>query len=153
MPSKTMIDMINQVEIQATDAVDRARIVAAAVAVAISRTRPIPSAPVVSPPSYFVDQVLPQALSLIDEYNEEIILDVKYCTEMLRTFWMVRYTAAHNSHAVVPAGSYTFFETMMGVPNMVAEVDMCFFAKYQLPIYLLAVYAQNVIDEKKGGPQ
>lgn len=78
------------------DASNRGRILAIAVALAVSSKLPLPSLALeVEPSNYYSTGVGMGANDYIGCFNEEIVFDVRYCRDAVRQFWLLRYSAAY----------------------------------------------------------
>jgi hypothetical protein len=100
-----------------TDATQRSRIIAAAVATAVAGQASLPTAPVDTPAIYFAGTVMQAAAKAVSSVNEKIIFDCKLAVEWARVLWLVRYGAAHPVAKPIFGTSHSFFESTMGVPR------------------------------------
>lgn len=129
---------------QVTDIYARPHVVAATVALAISRLLPIPSAPVEDYSNFYTTQALPTARTLVDQFNSGVIIDCKQVLELTRQFWNLRYNAAHPLILGFATTKYGFFDTIIGVGLFVSEEAHCMLNEHKDKILLLAGEVANV---------
>lgn len=132
--------------------VDQGRIVAAAVAMAVSAKASLPSSPVASLAEYYGSQVLPAAMDTISGFGEGVVFATKTALENVQLFWKMRYYAAHpvcmmdrdmqfniesmlNDTAV---GGFNFSTLWSGGAKLVSTDQDAFFTKYKKEIMILA---------------
>lgn len=140
---------------------DQSRIVATAVALAVSSTAPLPSSQVESLVEYYSGQVLPNAMLTISEFGETVVFASKTALEYTQTFWKMRYYAAHpasmldNSFAwnienMLNQGSVDNlnFGTLWngGVKLVSTEMD-AFMNQYKKEILILSAYIMTLLTE------
>lgn len=126
MNRSELMTFVGQIENTVSDLSCRTKVAAAAIAVAVAQTRHLPSAPVISGPAYYIEQVLPKVMDIVSQFNEVVVIDTGGCLEMIRQFWMVRYTAAHPATLPVFQPNTCFFDMLTGVNVQVSEELQCF---------------------------
>ena len=129
------------------DAGSRSKIIAMAVAVALSNANHIPSSEVGNVNEYFNTQVLPKIRMMIGEFNENVVFDAAGAVEYTKTFWMLRYTAAHPVSSPIYNYDCSFFEAMMGVGTFVSSDTNVFCEKFKVAILALSTSAAIIFAE------
>jgi hypothetical protein len=94
---KQCMDLSDQAENQVSDAVLRAKVLTAAIALAIVDTLPLPSGAVTDSTEYFLNQLQPGLMNTVSIMNECIVFDTRACLEQVRNLWKVRYHCAYRS--------------------------------------------------------
>jgi hypothetical protein len=125
----------------------RSRIIATAVALAVSRVVSLPSAAVEAPGTHYNFTVLSEVQRYIGEFNEEVVFDVRLALAAAREFWMLRYQAAHveTFAMIVPAAG--FYDNLIGVPTYVDKDSCCFNNQHLVAIFALAGQALALIRQ------
>jgi hypothetical protein len=129
---------INEIE-------SRSRIVATAVALAVSRVVSLPSTAVEAPGTHYNFTVLPEVQRHIGEFNEEVVFDVRLALAAAREFWMLRYHAAHVEAFVQIDPGAGFYDNLIGVATYVDKDSCCFNNRNLIAIYTLAGQALGLI--------
>jgi hypothetical protein len=80
---------------------DQSRIVAIAVALAVSSQAQLPSSSVDNQLAYYGEQVHPFVCEKISEVGEAVVFASKSALEYAQLFWKMRYTAAFPNHMLV----------------------------------------------------
>lgn len=146
---------------------DQGRIVAMAVAYAVSAQASIPSSPVDDVAQYFNTQVQQGAIVKISQLNEGVLFAAKSALEFVNVFWKQRYYSAHPSitieasqfalslHASVKEEERQAFDfsTIMsgGLVTMSIETAK-FLNKYKLEIAILAGEMYWHLKDKEATP-
>lgn len=128
-----------------TDSTKRSRIIAVAIAVAISNLAVLPTSQVSAPSNHFNMQVLPCVNALVSQFNENLIFDCKAVVEHVRSFWMLRYTATHPSSRPIYSLNMTFFEAMQGVGTFVSPELYQFTSEFRDQILYLSTVAAEIV--------
>lgn len=129
------------------DASVRGKIIAAAVAVAVASKLGLPSAAVDNPADYFEQQLRETARSLVGEFNEAMTFDFRGSCALVRSYWLVRCSAAYPLNAAVFGARYGYFDALCGV-GMHVEPDHYEFAnRYKSEILALAGVACGILGE------
>lgn len=140
---------IEQANLIVTNPLQKLAITTSAVALAISNTQHLPSSIVENPIEYFNINLLTGIKSIVSEWNESIILDIKVIIEQVRIFWLVRYTAAYPLSRVVYSAKGDFFSTVNGVYNYVPPVLLDFLnGEDRITILLLSNTATTILLTK-----
>ena len=101
----------------------RSAVVAAAVASAVAQTLEIPSSKVVSPEAYFNTTHALKAREVIGDFNNVAVLNYDRACDLVRRFWILRYTALHGSVAY----NFTngcFAECVTGIKYVLSPEDL-----------------------------
>lgn len=128
---------------------DRSRIVAAAVAVAVAAQVGLPSSPVEDASLYYTQQALARLEATLGEFNENLVFDLSLALQYARQFWMTRYRAAHPEASSFVMSSCGFFETLSGVPLHVSPQDVQFLNANKDAVLQLAAAAAGVLATLK----
>lgn len=129
------------------DSMMRARIVAAAVGLALCNAAPLPTSAVDNPASFFVSTVQPSANNALSQLNENVIFDCKTACEFFRSFWLMRYAVAHPLSRPLYAINDCFFDSICGVGNFVSPQSQEFLNKYGKEVLIVAMAASEVFAE------
>jgi hypothetical protein len=130
---------------QISELENRSRIIATAVALAISRVVSLPSTAVDAPGTHYNFTVLPEVHHLVGEFNEEVVFDVRLALAATREFWMLRYHAAHVEVFVQVDPAAGFYDNLIGVATYVDKDTCCFNNQHLVAIYTLAGQALGLI--------
>jgi len=104
------------------DVTTRARVLAAAVGIALSREIALPSSVVEDPTNFYNMQNLAGVRDAVGNINENIVLDCKDALEWTRNLWLVRYYAAHpQPHAYYGGDTGTFFESYFNASTLISS--------------------------------
>lgn len=114
-------DFVQQAQSQVPDALKRSRVVAAAVAVAISMSQSLPSGEVNHAGEYFTNQVMPAAMRIISEFNESMVFDTHAALQYTRQLWQLRYWSAFQQMQAVKLVGNDFFGSFTGVNVLVSD--------------------------------
>lgn len=123
----------------------RSTITAAALAFALANSTHIPTTEVEDPYSHFNLQLLPGITPIISDWNESMIFDVHECVELIRSLWLVRYTAAYPTSRPIYSFNLGFFETMFGVSTYVSPETKSFLDANKEAVLSLAICASEII--------
>lgn len=133
-----------------SDHAARAKIITLALATALAAAAQLPSTPVEDTGAFFGHTVLPELKEIAGQFNENLVFDLPACIGFARSIWMVRYRAAHPAqNAFVVSNTASFFETLFGVPALLAPDDAAFLNKHKLAIVHLADVAGDTITGMK----
>lgn len=69
--------------------------VSVALGISISRMLPLPSTAIDSADMHYSGTLVHTANLIINEFNENIVVDIDLVTQTARSYWMIRYTCAH----------------------------------------------------------
>lgn len=127
---------------------DRSKIIAHALALAVSRALPLPSGENMDVDSYYTLQMLTIVRGFLGKFNEEVIFDLRCAVEMTRQFWMLRYNAAYPAFSW-PDMSRGFFDIVTGATQFFSPDTTCFVNQYKVEILELSSRAQQVMNEVK----
>lgn len=130
---------------------NRSRVIATAVALAVSRIVSLPSTAVEAPGTHYNFTVLSEVQRYIGTFNEEVVFDVRQALASAREFWMLRYHAAHaEAFALVDPGA-GFYDNLIGVATYVDRDSCCFNKQHLVAIYALAGQALALIRQMQLG--
>lgn len=105
-----------------------AQIAAYAVALAVSRHLPMPSAKVENPMIHFNETHLLNARDRIAAYNERCVLKYPLACDLVRKFWLQREWMIFSR--AMPSGRDGFLETISGASMYLSKIDLEFCNKY-----------------------
>ncbi|WP_233874743.1 hypothetical protein [Paraburkholderia adhaesiva] len=143
------VPFLTATNVQIRELENRSRIIATAVALAVSRVVSLPSAAVEAPGTHYNFTVLPEVQHHIGEFNEEVVFDVRLALAAAREFWMLRYHAAHaETFALVDPGA-GFYDNLIGVAMYVDRDSCCFNNAHLVAIYALASEALGLIQQEQ----
>lgn len=126
-----------------TNQLERAGILAAAVALAAVQRVSLPTAPVEDVAQYYTHQVLSGVEACLGEFNENLVFDLARASRLARQFWFIRYRVAHPSATCFVPSSCSFFETLSGVPLHMDEPDVQFLNINKTAVLQLAAAASQ----------
>jgi len=138
----------NAVNQLTTDSIQRSKIVAVAVAYAVATMAALPSSPVDSASNQFSMSVLPEARNIISDFNENMVFDCRESVDAVRSFWLMRYTAAHPLSTPLFSVERSFFENIIGVETFVSPDFYEFVNKYKTEILRLYIVAAGIIADR-----
>lgn len=109
------LEFSRNVDRAVTDASSRSRIIAVAVGIAIASKLSMPSLAVeVDPSNYFLGTIAQASNDYISRFNEEVVFDTRYCREVLRSFWLLRYSAAYPGAQFFAPPTLGFVDSVVG---------------------------------------
>jgi hypothetical protein len=139
------LDFIRAVgDVQASPG-DKGCVVAAGVALGISKHLPLSSAPDTSPINYYNFTNLQAAKDFVALFNEQVVFDVKEALEETREFWMLRYNAAHPAEYPVYDMAIGFYDNLLGVAKWVDQESHSFNNLYKGEILALSQIVSQTI--------
>lgn len=124
---------------------ERGRVIAAAIASAMASSMALPSTSVDNAQNYYATQLQIGANRLLAELAENLPFDRKAAVEYVRALWLVRYGFAYPSGVAVFDPAASFFDTMGGVPNIVAPETYAFLNTNKEAILLLGHAAKELL--------
>lgn len=151
MNKQQSIDFIKQTQTLVTDIVDRNRVIACAVAVALVKKQDIPSSPVEDPAAHYITNISPRLRQYLSDFNEGVVFDIRYAVEVARSLWMLRYYACHGSTVSMFKPEYSFIENFTAGSMTIPEDVKTLLNKHQSSIGLLAAFATNIFAETAAG--
>ena len=129
------------------DPTNRSKVLGAAIALAVAAIGNLPTSPVDNVAEHYAHQVATDARRWVGEFNEQFVIDSKAVADQARTYWMLRYTAAHP--LTVPVYSlnkgHGFFDAIIGVGLYVDDDQYALLNKHRSQILALAAHAQATI--------
>jgi hypothetical protein len=129
-----------------TDPSLRGRILATGIGIALASKLSLPSLQLeVSPENYFTAQVGLSLTDLIARFNEEVVFDTRYCREVVRTFWLLRYSAAYPGAQFFAPPTLGFVDSVVGATLYLAEEMHCFCNEHKDAIFALVREALCVV--------
>jgi len=146
----TYLPFFEAANMHVKDASARSRILAAAVAVAISNSLPLPSTEVENVSSEYGHTLSASVARTAAAFNENVVFDLPYALELARALWFVRYTAAHPCSKPIYGSGCGFFETYIGVHLYVSDAVCEFLNEHRAPICILAGVACDVLKANGG---
>jgi hypothetical protein len=139
------MDFVQQAQSQVPDAMLRSRVVAAAVAVAISMSQSLPSGEVSHAGEYFTNQVMPAAQRIISEFNENLVFDTHAALMYTRQLWQLRYWSAFQQMQSVKLVNNDFFGSFTGVNALIADNFRVFMGENAEVVTNLSYFATDAI--------
>lgn len=140
-------------DLSVKDSFQRSKIIAAALALAISNLACVPSTEVESAAAHFNTNVMPEVNRMVSLWNENMVFDYRACIEQTRSFWMLRYTAAHPISRPVYSLDTNFFESAMGVGTFVSAEMQKFLNENKTTILYLGTIAAEVVHSIQQGQE
>lgn len=144
------IEFNKQVDCIVTNAPDRSRIVAAAIALAVALAAPLPSSEVSDATNHYQMNVQLAVRQKIYAMNEGAVFDAKGAEELARQFWLLRYHTLFPKDVNFMYQQYGFFDTMMGVSVIVPPEGCEFVNQYKREIFSLVPQARCLVAEEEG---
>ena len=129
-----------------TDVNARARVLAVAIASAVSLTALLPSTAVESPSSFYITSVAERTRSMLSEFNENMVFDLQYALEAAQVLWMVRYGAAHPRPVALVDCACSLFEIQSGAAHYVSPELRAFTEAHKQTITRLIPFVWAIID-------
>ena len=151
MNKQQSLDFIKQINSLVPDIVIRNRVVACAVAAALSKTQDIPSAPVQDPSAYYITNIQPRLRTQLSDFNEGVVYDIRYAVEVVRSLWLVRYHACHGSVVSMFKPENSFVENFTGASMVVPPDIASVLNTNQATIGLLGATISNYFKENQAG--
>lgn len=129
------------------DPLCRLDVLTTAMALAMSRTASLPSAPVPSPAAYYNTQVMSGMDEAMAKMNEQIIFDLKCARNEARQFWLLRYASAHPSR-LPPTSAIGFIDTICGAGMYMDQDLICFANEHKDAVLQLAIAIEALIESE-----
>lgn len=127
-----------QVAADCTEFGVRSQMLPYVVAMAVSKTLPIPSSPVEEVSNYFRVTHGVAIRNIISEINEVIVFDTPVAVELTRQLWELRYNAAHpiklNMLGLRDANGVSIFGALCGASLALAPEQIMFMEKHSCAI-------------------
>lgn len=133
------------------DASDRGCVIAAGIALAVSKALPLPSAQAEAPGRYYTFNNSQLAKNFIAAINEALVFDTEEAVTECREFWMLRYNAAHPDAIPVYNPEIGFYDNLLGVAKFVDQESHKYNNQFKLEIFAIERAAQSVICELQKG--
>lgn len=131
-----------------SDSVTKAKVIAAAVSVAVATHLSLPSTPLESAGAYYAEQHALCARELISMFNEVQPLDLPAALTFTRYFWQTRYDAVFCKRFTrVSPGE--FFASFCGATYHFSSEDIAFFNEQGAAIFAIAAAACDVVCAKQ----
>jgi hypothetical protein len=129
-----------------TDPALRGRILAVGIGIALASKLNLPSLQLeVSPENYFTAQVGLALTDHIARFNEEVVFDTRYCREVVRTFWLLRYASAYPGAQFFAPPTMGFVDSAVGATLYLAPEMHEFCNEHKEAIFALVREALTVI--------
>ncbi len=152
MNQQQSLDFIRQSNTLVTDSLDRAKIVASAVAVALACAQDIPTSPVQDPAAFYINTISPRMRSQMSAFNEGAVFDIRYALELARGLWLTRYFACHGVQTKMYKPENTFLENFTGAAQAVPPDMQAMLNRYQVAVGLLSTSVASImVDLLKEG--
>jgi hypothetical protein len=143
-------DFIAQAQSQVQEPLHRGRVVAAAVALAITTSQSLPSSEVGHPNEYFTNHVMPAAMATISAFNEAMVFDTHAALGYVRQLWQLRYWSAFQQNQAVKIVNGDFFGSYTGVNTVIADNFRVFLNENADVVANLSYFASDVIRAVAG---
>ena len=138
------IDFNTRADVLIKDNMARSKIIATAIALALSNLAAIPTSQVDSPAGHFLLQVSPQVRQIASAFGENMVIDARAVVEQTRQFWMLRYTAAHPISRPMYSLEYGFFDCVSGVGTHISPELHSFVNQFKIEILFLSTAAAEI---------
>lgn len=108
------------------DVVNRKKATSMAVGIAVAMLLPLPTAEVEDGTYQYNSFAVHLAVGYINEFNENIVIDIDLARDVSRAFWLTRYSAAYPNLAApfTPKGACTFTEKLFSAPMFLSPVTL-----------------------------
>ena len=123
----------------------RGRILATAIALAVSCRLQVPATELDNAATYYTDHIEPTVLRVVCQFNEQTILDLKYANQIAKQFWLQRYDVLHKCPRL--GSSTTFFDSVYSVDAYFSESEVEFFNTYHAQISKIYDTACPLVEE------
>lgn len=140
-------DFVNQALSQVTDPLHRGRVVAAAVATAVAMSQPLPSSYTGAAGEYFINNVMPAAMRILSDFNENLVFDTHAALQYTRHLWQVRYWSAFQQFQSITLVGDDFFNTFTGVSVVIPKNMHELFDSNAKVIVSLSQFAADAISQ------
>lgn len=125
---------------------DRSKIIAHALALALSRRLPLPSSENMDIDSYYTLQLLGTVRDTLSGFNEEVIFDLRCALELTRQFWMMRYSNVYPDMTWMDM-QRGFFDIVTGATKFFSMDTTAFVNQYKLEVLELSTRATALMNE------
>ena len=142
-----MLDLQKQAENQVANPMDRSRVLASAIAVAIVGSQHLPSSEVDSAELYYTNQLMPLVRRRVDDFNKTLTFDISACLDQVRQLWHLRYAAAYGNLMTMPDAGSNFFNKFTGVDKFVSSDFYAFANQNASAITNLSFFAASILNE------
>ena len=137
-PRLDLLAIQNSIHLQGVDLTDKSKVLAAALATALSRHIALPSGDVEFPDTYYTQNLAINVIGQIGDINEKVLLDVHFAKDLTKNLYMVRLAAAYPKAQIAPVSPFDFFCTYSNVHMRVDQTTYEFLAKYKTQILNLS---------------
>lgn len=151
MKQQQAIDFTKQYETLVTEVIDRQKVVASAIAVALVKDQDIPTSAVNDPSAHYINQISPRLRIALSDFNEGVVFDIRYALELARQLWLVRYFACHGTVVSMFKPEFSFIENYMGASQALSQDLAAVLNKHQVAIGLLAASVTTIVASTKEG--
>lgn len=138
-------EFVAQAQSQVQEPLHRGRVMAAAIALAISMTQPLPSSEVGHPGEYFTNHVMPAAMEIISCFNENAVFDTHTTLAYVRQLWQLRYWSAFQQSQALKVIDGDFFGSLTGVKTVIADNFRVFLNENATVVANLSYFATDAI--------
>lgn len=135
------------------DVSERTKVVACAVAVALSRSQPLPTSPVQDASMHYVNMVAPPLRYKLSSFNEGVVFDIRMAQEVMRQLWLLRYSACFGAKVQMYKPENSFIENFTGASAVISTDIMEVLDKNQTAIGLLGAQVTNILAEEQEAVQ
>lgn len=116
----------------------KSALIALTVGMVFASRLPIPSAPVNDAENHFTTQIKPVLRAWCSEFNECYVLDCPRVIDHARSFWLVRYQAAHPGGNLFVNTGGGFFNSYLGVSRVFSPDDCALLCAHENTVFQLA---------------
>jgi len=138
-------EFFGQAQHQIQEPLHRGRVIAAAIALAISTSQALPSSEVGHPSDYFTNHVMPAAMETISCFNESMVFDTHAALDYVRQLWQLRYWSAFQQSQAVKIINGDFFGSFTGVNTVISDNFRVFLNENADVVASLSYFATDVI--------
>ncbi len=123
----------------------RGRILATAIALAVSCRLQVPASQLDDHAEYYTNHIEPTVMRVVCQFNEQTILDLKYANQIARQFWTQRYDVLHNCPRLDTNPS--FFGSVFSVNTYFSDAEVEFFDTNQAQISKIYAVACPLVEK------
>jgi hypothetical protein len=123
-----------------------------ALGIAISRMLPIPSTIVDSVDLHYATTLKYTASLMVNDFNENIVVDIDLVESTIRSYWMIRYTCAHPdvNLPMISVGEFGFISKINNVGRFI-DIDTYKFCDTNSELMVCLVNRiSNAMKDKSG---
>lgn len=128
---------------------DKSRVLALAMGLAMGQHLPLPTSPVTSPESHYTVNCAAQAQRELSCMGENIIFNCQVALDFARSIWLMRYQVLHGCVNSLTPRQYGFFDTIAFVGMYFSEDEHKFVNQYKEAVLQLSALACEYLQEER----